>query len=42
MSPAETPAVDVPALRQLLADIQTWIEHRGNVKGRTAAWISGG
>jgi ornithine carbamoyltransferase len=27
---------------QLLADIQTWIEHRGSVKGRTAAWIGDG
>jgi len=27
---------------QLLADIQTWIEHRGDVKGRTAAWIGDG
>jgi ornithine carbamoyltransferase len=27
---------------QLLADIQTWIEHHGNVHGRTAAWIGDG
>jgi ornithine carbamoyltransferase len=27
---------------QLLADIQTWIEHRGGVQGRTAAWIGDG
>jgi ornithine carbamoyltransferase len=27
---------------QLLADIQTWVEHRGAVTGRTAAWIGDG
>ena len=27
---------------QLLADIQTWIEHRGNITGKTAAWIGDG
>jgi ornithine carbamoyltransferase len=27
---------------QLLADIQTWIERHGNIKGRTAAWIGDG
>ena len=27
---------------QLLADIQTWIEHRGAVTGRSAAWIGDG
>ena len=27
---------------QLLADIQTWVEHRGAVAGRTAAWIGDG
>ena len=27
---------------QLLADIQTWIEHRGPVAGKTAAWIGDG
>lgn len=27
---------------QLLADIQTWIEHRGDIRGRTAAWIGDG
>lgn len=27
---------------QLLADIQTWIEHRGNVAGKTVAWIGDG
>jgi ornithine carbamoyltransferase len=27
---------------QLLADIQTWVEHRGMVRGRTAAWIGDG
>jgi len=27
---------------QLLADIQTYVEHRGNIKGRTAAWIGDG
>jgi ornithine carbamoyltransferase len=27
---------------QLLADIQTWIEHHGEVRGRTAAWIGDG
>jgi ornithine carbamoyltransferase len=27
---------------QLLADIQTWVEHRGAVNGRTAAWIGDG
>lgn len=27
---------------QLLADIQTYIEHRGDIRGRTAAWIGDG
>ncbi len=27
---------------QLLADIQTWIEHRGDVAGRRVAWIGDG
>ena len=27
---------------QLLADIQTWVEHRGSVAGKTAAWIGDG
>ncbi len=27
---------------QLLADIQTFIEHRGEIKGRTVAWIGDG
>ena len=27
---------------QLLADIQTWVEHRGSVNGRTATWIGDG
>ena len=27
---------------QLLADLQTWIEHRGPVAGKTAAWIGDG
>ena len=27
---------------QLLADIQTFIEHRGDIKGRTVAWIGDG
>jgi len=27
---------------QLLADILTWVEHRGDIKGRTAAWIGDG
>ncbi|MEM7018332.1 MAG: ornithine carbamoyltransferase [Pseudomonadota bacterium] len=27
---------------QLLADIQTWVEHRGSIKGRTVAWIGDG
>ncbi|MBE9516288.1 MAG: ornithine carbamoyltransferase [Proteobacteria bacterium] len=27
---------------QLLADIQTWVEHRGDIAGRTAAWIGDG
>jgi len=27
---------------QLLADIQTWVEHRGDIKGRSAAWIGDG
>jgi ornithine carbamoyltransferase len=26
----------------LLADIQTWFEHRGDPRGRTAAWIGDG
>ena len=27
---------------QLLADMQTWLEHRGDVRGRTVAWIGDG
>ena len=27
---------------QLLADMQTWVEHRGPVAGKTAAWIGDG
>ena len=27
---------------QLLADMQTWIEHRGEIAGKTAAWIGDG
>ena len=27
---------------QLLADMQTWLEHRGDMRGRTAAWIGDG
>ena len=27
---------------QLLADMQTWIEHRGPIKGKTAVWIGDG
>jgi ornithine carbamoyltransferase len=27
---------------QLLADVQTWIEHRGPVAGKSAAWIGDG
>jgi ornithine carbamoyltransferase len=27
---------------QLLADMQTWLEHRGEIHGRTAAWIGDG
>lgn len=27
---------------QILADIQTWIEHRGEVTGKTVAWIGDG
>ena len=27
---------------QLLADIQTWFEHRGDIKGATVAWIGDG
>ncbi len=27
---------------QLLADIQTFIEHKGNIKGKTVAWIGDG
>lgn len=27
---------------QLLADMQTWIEHRGDIRGKTAAWIGDG
>ncbi|MBI2382874.1 MAG: ornithine carbamoyltransferase [Gammaproteobacteria bacterium] len=27
---------------QLLADIQTWVEHRGDIRGKTAAWIGDG
>jgi ornithine carbamoyltransferase len=27
---------------QVLADMQTWLEHSGEIKGRTAAWIGDG
>ena len=27
---------------QLLADLQTWIEHRGDPRGRTVAWVGDG
>lgn len=27
---------------QLLADVMTWIEHRGEVRGRSAAWVGDG
>ena len=27
---------------QLLADMQTWLEHRGEIKGATVAWIGDG
>jgi ornithine carbamoyltransferase len=27
---------------QLLADMQTWLEHRGDMRGKTAAWIGDG
>ena len=27
---------------QLLADLQTWVEHRGEIKGKVAAWIGDG
>jgi ornithine carbamoyltransferase len=27
---------------QLLADMQTWVEHRGDVQGRTVAWVGDG
>lgn len=27
---------------QLLADMQTWFDHRGDIKGRTVAWIGDG
>src|SRR3546814_8115661 len=27
---------------QLLADMQTWFEHRGDPRGKTAAWIGDG
>lgn len=27
---------------QLLADIQTWVEHRGDVSGKVAAWVGDG
>ncbi len=27
---------------QLLADVQTWVERHGDIKGRTAAWIGDG
>lgn len=27
---------------QLLADIQTWVEHRGDIAGRKAAWLGDG
>jgi ornithine carbamoyltransferase len=27
---------------QVLADLQTWIEHRGAVKGKTVAWVGDG
>jgi ornithine carbamoyltransferase len=26
----------------LLADVQTWVEHRGDIRGRTVAWIGDG
>ncbi len=27
---------------QLLADLQTWFEHRGDIRGRTVAWLGDG
>jgi ornithine carbamoyltransferase len=27
---------------QVLADMQTWLEHRGEIRGRTVAWIGDG
>ena len=27
---------------QLLADMQTWLEHRGDMRGRTVAWVGDG
>lgn len=27
---------------QLLADVQTWVEHRGDISGKTVAWIGDG
>jgi len=27
---------------QLLADMQTWVEHRGDIAGRTVAWVGDG
>jgi len=27
---------------QLLADLQTWVEHRGEIKGKVAAWVGDG
>jgi ornithine carbamoyltransferase len=27
---------------QLLADIQTWVEHRGSIAGRTVCWVGDG
>ncbi len=27
---------------QLLADVQTWVEHRGSIKNKTVAWIGDG
>jgi ornithine carbamoyltransferase len=27
---------------QLLADIQTWVEHRGSIEGRTVVWVGDG
>ena len=27
---------------QLLADMQTWMEHRGDVQGKTVCWLGDG